>query len=126
MNLSLIIRGQLEVVVISEGNLCKLIEIVDLGREATALVVKRKNPLVSRILSIREYYCHHYVEFMMVEGQLSSYSFLKGLSNLIWLNVVWRKNPHKINIVNLRMRIPGLFEFKKKGELQLWISVEEA
>lgn len=27
----------------------------------------------------------------MVDGHLSFYSFLKGLSNLIWLNVVWEK-----------------------------------
>lgn len=45
MNSSLITRGQLEVVVISEGNLQKLIEIVVLGRESTTLVVKRKEPI---------------------------------------------------------------------------------
>ena len=42
-------------IVIWEGNLRKLLEIVDLERESIALVAETKNPLVSGIISAREH-----------------------------------------------------------------------
>lgn len=57
-------------IVIWEGNVRKLLEIVDLERESVALVAERMNPLVSGIISARESWCQHYVGFVIIEGKI--------------------------------------------------------